>query len=164
MLVEVGLEPVQGPGGEGQAELGRIGQRGGQDLGDLLGRIGGRASGAGLVLQAVGALEVEPPDPAVDGGARDAQVARDLGGALALCGGQDNLGALDGAGRGGAGVGQRLDPLAFLGCQGPERDSLRHGGVLRSDAPLILRHATCRMHHILQTFQYLTGLGSAARR
>jgi hypothetical protein len=116
VLIEVGLEPVQRPGGEGQAQRPGVGQGGGEDLGDLLRGIGGRASGAGLVLQAVGALEVEPRDPAVDGGPRDAQVARDLGGALALCGGPDNLGALDGAGRGGAGVGQRLDLLALLGC------------------------------------------------
>ena len=149
MLVEVVPEPVQGPGAEGQAELGGIGQRGGEDLGDLLRGIGGRASGAGLVLQAVGPLEVEPPDPAVDGGARDAQGSRHLGGALAFGGGQDNLGALDGAGRRGTGMGQRLDLLAFLGCQGSERDSLRHGGGLHSDAPLILRHVTWRMHHIM---------------
>jgi hypothetical protein len=116
VLVEVGLEPVERPGVEGQAQRPGVGQGGGQDLGDLLRGIGGRASGAGLVLQAVGPLEVEPPDPAVDGGARDAQGSRHLGGALAFGGGQDNLGALDGAGRGGAGVGQRLDLLAFLGC------------------------------------------------
>jgi hypothetical protein len=129
VLVEVGLEPIERPGGEGQAQTPGVGHRGGEDLGDLLRGIGGRASGAGLVLQAVGPLEVEPRDPAVDGGPRDAQVACELGGALAPCGGQDNLGALDGAGRCGAGVGQRLDLLAFLGRQGSERDSFRHGGI-----------------------------------
>jgi len=141
------LEPVQGPGAEGQAERLRVGERGGEDLGDLLRRVDGRSTGTGLVLQAVRALEVEPLNPAVDGGPGDVQGPSDLGRALALGGGQDNLGALDGAGRGGARARQRLDLLALVGCQWPERDFLRHGGGLRSDAPLILRHATWWMNH-----------------
>jgi hypothetical protein len=51
LLVEVGLEPVERPAAEGQAQLLGVGQRGGDDLGALLGRVGVRAARAGPLLQ-----------------------------------------------------------------------------------------------------------------
>jgi hypothetical protein len=106
VLVEVRLEPVQGPRGERQAERQRVGHRRGQDLGDLLGRVRGRPTGSGLVRQGGDPLGVEPGDPGIDGGARDAQVAGDAAGPAALGGGQDDAGALDQPGLGGAGAGE----------------------------------------------------------
>jgi hypothetical protein len=120
VLVEVGLEPVECPRGVGQAEGLRIGQGGGEDLGDLLGGVDGGASGAGLILQAGGPLEVEPADPAVDGGAGDAELAGGGGDFRPVGQGGDDAGALDGAGLGGAGAGQRLDGLPLLGRQWAE--------------------------------------------
>ena len=59
LLVEVDLQAVERPGAKGPAQVLRVGQGRGDDLGDLLGRIGGRASGAGLVLQPIGPLGVD---------------------------------------------------------------------------------------------------------
>jgi hypothetical protein len=137
--VEVVLQAVQRPGGEGQAQLPRVGQGGGQDLGDLLGRVGGRAAGAGHVLQAGEALEVVAADPGVDGRARDAQLTGDGGGLQAARGGLDDAGALDGAGRRGAGSGQVLDGLAFLGGQCAEDDLGGHGAPRSRDDRLTRR-------------------------
>jgi hypothetical protein len=115
LLVEVVLEAVERPGRVVQAQGAGVGQRRGQDLGDLLGRVGGRPSGAGHVVQAGDALGVEAPDPGVGHGPGDAEPGGDGGGAEPLGGGQDDAGALDDAGLGGAGAGRRLDGLAFLG-------------------------------------------------
>ncbi len=98
-----------------EPERPRVAQGGGQDLGDLLGRVGGRAARAGHVVQAGEALEVESPDPAVDGGPGDAEPSG--GGGDFLPGGQggDDPGPLDGAGRCGSGAGQVLDGLPLRG-------------------------------------------------
>ena len=111
------MQPVQRPGAERQAQLLRGGQGGGDDLGDLLGGVGGGAATAGHVLEPVGPLGVEPPDPGGDGGAGDAELAGDGGGAEAGGGLQDDLGPLDDAGLRRAGAGQGLDGLALLGGQ-----------------------------------------------
>jgi hypothetical protein len=115
LLVEVVPQAVERPAGEGQAELLRVGQGGGEDLGDLLRGVGGGPARAGLVVQAGDALEVEPLDPGVDGGARDAQVAGDGGGVPALGGREDDPGPFDDAGLGGAGAGEVLDAPPLLG-------------------------------------------------
>jgi hypothetical protein len=111
------VQPVERPAPEGQAEVLRVGQCRGEDLGDLLGRVSGGAAGPGHVLQPVGALGVEPPQPGVDGGPGDAEAAGDGGGAEALGGGPDDVGPLDEPGLGGAGVRERLDGQPLLGGQ-----------------------------------------------
>jgi hypothetical protein len=70
LLVEVGLQAVQRPAVEGQTQMLRIGQRGGDDLGALLGRVGVRAPGSRPIPQPVESLLIEAMDPGVDGGAR----------------------------------------------------------------------------------------------
>jgi hypothetical protein len=86
-LVEVGLEPVQRPAGKGEAERLGVGHRGGENLSDLLGRVGRRAAGPGLIGERGDPLGVESRDPVVDGGAGDAELAGDGGGAAATGGG-----------------------------------------------------------------------------
>jgi hypothetical protein len=114
VLIEVRLEPIQRPGSEGQTERLGVGQGGGEDLGDLLGRVGGRPPRSGLIGQGGGPLGVEPLDPGVDRGARDAEVACDGRGPSALGGGQDDPGALDQAGLDDAGAGEIFDVLPLL--------------------------------------------------
>jgi hypothetical protein len=62
-LVEVGRQPVERPGGEGQVQALGIGQRRGDHLRHLLGRVGWRATGARPILQTGYAARVEPLDP-----------------------------------------------------------------------------------------------------
>jgi hypothetical protein len=113
--VEVVLKPVERPGTEGQAQGLRVGQRGGEDLGDLLGGVGRGPAGAGHVGQAGGPLGVEPGDPPIDRGPGDAERRGGRGDlhAAGECG--DDLGPLDGSGLGGAGAGQVLDGLPLVG-------------------------------------------------
>jgi hypothetical protein len=131
VLVEVGLEPVERPGGEGQAERPGVGHRGGEDLGDLLRGIGGRPPGAGLIRQGGGPLGVEAGDPGVDGGARDAQIVGDGRGPATFGGGQDDVGPLDQAGLGGAGGGELLELLPLGIGQLAELDFRLHGCLPR---------------------------------
>jgi hypothetical protein len=44
LLVEIGLQAVERPAAEGQAQALRAGQRGGEDLGPLLGGVGVRTT------------------------------------------------------------------------------------------------------------------------
>jgi hypothetical protein len=127
MLVEVGLDPIQGPGGEGEPERAGVGHRGGEDLGDLLGRIGRRPAGSGLIGQGRDPLGVEACDPGVDRGSRDAQVAGDGGDRPALGGGEDDPGPLDQADLVGAGAGQVFEFLPLLIGQLAELDLRLHG-------------------------------------
>jgi hypothetical protein len=127
VLVEVGPEPVQRPAGEGQAQRGGVGQGRGDDLGDLLGRVGGRAARTRLIRQGGDALGVEASDPGVDGGARDAEIAGDGGDAAALAGRQHDPGPLDQAGLGGAGAGELFEFLPLRVGQLAELDLGLHG-------------------------------------
>jgi hypothetical protein len=68
VFVEVALEAVERPASEGEAQLLRVGQRDGDDLGPLLGGVGVRASGATPLLQSLDASLIEPADPGIDGG------------------------------------------------------------------------------------------------
>jgi hypothetical protein len=58
LLVEVGLQPIERPAAEGQAQVLRGGQRGGDDLGALLGGVGVRPARAGAIAEAGEALLV----------------------------------------------------------------------------------------------------------
>lgn len=117
MLVEVGLQAIERPGAERQAERFRVGHRGGEDLGDLLWWVGGGSPRARLVEQPGGSLGVEALDPGVYGGTGDAEFPGDRRRARTLSRGHDDAGPLDGAGLGSPRVGERLDRLTFLGCQ-----------------------------------------------
>ena len=71
-LVEVISQAVERPAAEGQAQALRVGQRRGDDLGALLGRVGGRAPGPGPIFQATEPPVVEASDPGVDRGPANA--------------------------------------------------------------------------------------------
>jgi hypothetical protein len=120
VLLEVGAQAVERPAPEGQPQLLWVGQRGGDDLGDLLGRVDGGPAGSGHVLQSVGPLGVEPPDPGGGHGAGDVQLAGDGGGPQPGGRPEHDVGPLDDAGLGGAGAGQGVDGPALLGGQPPE--------------------------------------------
>jgi hypothetical protein len=98
LLVEVGLQAVERPASEGEPQALRIGERRGDDLGALLGRIGRGTPGPGLVLQSAESLVIEAMDPGVDRGSRDVQVLGHLAGPLPVGDGQKDLGPLDEAG------------------------------------------------------------------
>jgi hypothetical protein len=109
------VQPVECPGSVGQTKRLRVGQGGGQDLGDLLRRVGRRPPRTGHVVQAGGTLEVEPLDPTVDRGPGDTEFARGDGDLHPIGQCDNDRGPLDGAGLGNAGAGQRLDGLPLLG-------------------------------------------------
>jgi hypothetical protein len=68
LFIEVGLQAIERPAGEGQAQALRIGQRRGDDLGALLGGVGVRPPGPRLILQAVEPPAIAAMDPGIDGG------------------------------------------------------------------------------------------------
>jgi hypothetical protein len=84
LLVEIGLQAVQRPAGDGQAQAFGVGQRRGDDLGTLLRGVGMRPPGSRLVLQAVEPLFVEAMGPGVDRGPGDAEILGNLAGSLSL--------------------------------------------------------------------------------
>jgi hypothetical protein len=98
LLVEVGLQTIERPATEGQAQVLGVCQRGGDDLGPLLGGGGVRASGPGPILQAIEPSLVEAMDPGRDRGPGDAQVLGHLAGPSPVGAGQEDLGALDESG------------------------------------------------------------------
>jgi hypothetical protein len=141
LLVEVGLQAVQRPAAEGQAQALRVGQRGGDDLGALLGRVGRRPPGPRPILQPVEPLIVEAVDPGVDRRPREAQVLGDLAGPSPVGDGEEDLGPLDETGLGGTRSRKLLEGLAFHGSRFAERDfGGGHGCTsLRSKATPVLR-------------------------
>src|SRR5262249_18741528 len=90
LLIEVSLQAVERPAAEGQAELLRVGQGGGDHLGALLGGVGVRPAATGTLLQPPQALLVEPADPGIDGRPGAAQARGDLAGCLPLGGRLDD--------------------------------------------------------------------------
>jgi hypothetical protein len=127
VLVEIIPEPVEGPASEREAELLRVGQRDGDDLGTLLGGVGVWASGAMPLLQPLDAMLIEPADPGIDGGPGTAQVGRDLTGGLARGGGLDDPCPIDQASGCGACSGEIGDGELFLGGHLTENDFSSHG-------------------------------------
>jgi hypothetical protein len=140
------LQAVEGPAAERQTQPLGIGQGGGDDLGALLGRVGGRPTRSGPLLQPPEPFVVEAPDPGGGGGPRAAEARGDGSGGLSLCGGLDDPGAVDQAGGGGACLGERGEGLVFLGRQFAECDSGSHGHT-SSGCTLCQKQITCRMHH-----------------
>jgi hypothetical protein len=108
-LVEVGGQPVQRPGGEGQVEALGIGQRRGDHRRHLLGRVGRRAADARPILQPGHAARVEPLDPGAHRVGCQAQLGRDRRRHPALARLPDDARPLDLPRRCGAGMGQLLD-------------------------------------------------------
>jgi hypothetical protein len=141
VLVEVGPQAVQRPAAEGQVQPLRVGQRRGDDLGALLGGVGVRPAGAVPILEAVEAPLVEAPDPGVDGGSADAQVAGDLAGASPVGDSGQDAGALDEARLGRARGRELFEGLTFLGGEWTQHDfGVVHGCTsLRSKATPVLR-------------------------
>jgi hypothetical protein len=137
LLVEVGLESVECPAAEGQAQPLGIGQRRGDDLGPLLGGVGVRPAGPGPLLQAGEPLVVEPADPGVDGGPGAALGLGDGGGLLAAGGGEDDPGAFDETGGCGAGVAQCIEGGLLLCGHRAERNLGGHGCASLKGLPLI---------------------------
>ncbi len=101
LVVEVGLQAIQRPAAEGQAQALGVGQGSGDDLGPLLGGVGVRPARAGAVVEAAQPLLVEAMDPDVDRGPRDAEVLGDLAGPSSVGEGQEDPGPLDEANLGG---------------------------------------------------------------
>jgi hypothetical protein len=126
LLVEVGLEPVECPGAERQAQGLRIGQCRSDDGGPLVGVIGVRAARAGTVLQGGQPAIVEPADPDRNGRSGDIQLARDVGGRSALGDRQDDLSAFDDSGRGGASMGEPFQLTPLVGRQFAKGNSCWH--------------------------------------
>jgi hypothetical protein len=128
LFVEVGLQPVERPAAEGQAQVLRGGQGRGEDRGPLVGVVGGRAARAGSVLQGGGPAVVEPADPGRDGRPGEVESAGDLTDRLAVGGGQDEAGPLDGPGRGDPGMGELFQFSPLVGGEFTKPDSGWHGG------------------------------------
>jgi hypothetical protein len=145
LLVEMDLQPVQGPAGEGQAQVLRGSQRRGDDLGPLLCGVDRRPAGAGALLEPGDPVLVEAADPGIDGGSGAAGRLGDGGGGSAVGGGLDDSGPFGQADRGGARAEQVRDGLLLLGRHRAESDSGGHGHLL-GDTSIHLQ-ITCRMHH-----------------
>jgi hypothetical protein len=127
LLVKVGLQPIQRPATEGQAQVRRVGQGRGDDRGPLIGVVGVRAARAGAVLQGGEAAVVEPADPGRDGRPGDVQLVGDLADRLPVGRGQEEAGPLDEPGRCGPGAGEPLQFSPLGGGQFAEGDSGWHG-------------------------------------
>ncbi len=110
MLVEIGGQPVERPAGKGQSQCFRLGQRGSDHRGHLLGRIGRRATAARMVLQRTEALGIEAVDAPAHCIAIKPQCGRNRGRRLSLAGLPQDLGAFDGLRWCGSRMGQFLEP------------------------------------------------------
>ncbi len=141
LLVEVDAQAVQRPAAEGQTQALRVGQRGGDDLGALLGGIGVRAPGPGPIPQSMEALLIEAMEPGVDGGAGQPQFLGDVAGPMSIGDSQEDLSPLHEAGLRGPRVSQLLQGVPFLGSQLAKPDfGEGHGCTsLRSKATPVLR-------------------------
>jgi hypothetical protein len=95
LLVEVGLESVKCPAGERQAQFLGIGQGGGEDLGALLGGVGVRPTGSGLIAEPGQAVLVEAMNPGVDRGSADTELVCDRRGPATVGGGHQDASSLD---------------------------------------------------------------------
>ena len=95
LIGQIGHQPIQGPAGKGQAQLGGPGQGRGDDGAALFGRIGRGTSGAHVLFQPVQAACVEAVDPVANRVAAQIHPAGDLLRLQAAQGMDDNLGAAD---------------------------------------------------------------------
>jgi hypothetical protein len=135
LLVEVGLQPVERPAAEGQAQLLGVGQGGGEDGGPPVGVIGGRAAQARSVLQGGEPAVVEPADPGRDGRPRDVQLAGDLADGPAVGGAEHDAGPFDEPGRGGSGTGEPLQFSPLVTGEFAKWDSGWHRCISLQTAP-----------------------------
>ena len=84
LLAEVGHQAIQGPRGEGQAQLRRTAQGGLDDRAPLLGRVGRRPPRAHVLFQPRQAALIEPLEPEPNRGAAQTHPGRDVRRAQAL--------------------------------------------------------------------------------
>ena len=92
---QISHQPIQGPAGERQAQLGGPRQGRGDDGAALLGRIGRWSSGAHVLFQPVQTACVEAVDPGANRVAAQIHPAGDLLRLQAAHGMDDNLGTAD---------------------------------------------------------------------
>jgi hypothetical protein len=114
MFLEVGLQPVQRPRAEGQAQLVGLGQCGGDYLGALLGVVGGWPTGPRSVLQAVDAGFVEACNPGVNSRTRNSKPPGDSAASLTVTQSEEDLGPLHEASLCRSGSSQLLQVRLFL--------------------------------------------------
>ena len=142
-LVEVGGQPVQRPRRKRPIQRLGVGERGGDHGGDLLGRIGRRPAGAGLIREAVKAGGLEAVDPDAHGMGGKAKLLGDARDVFAPAGAPDDAGTLNLPGGRCARMGQPLDRRLLLLRQltqpQPSHGHLRQNGAHDS--------MNCRMHH-----------------
>src|SRR5262249_37637304 len=123
-------------------------------LGASLGGVARSSPRARPLAQAIDPLVMEAVDPGVDGGPGDAEFVSDSAGSLTPVDGQDDLGPLDEAGLGGAGVCQPLGGPGFLVGGFAEGDVGDDHGyppfashILSTSQPD--REFSCRVHHLV---------------
>ncbi len=119
MLVQVGGQSIQGPGGKRQPERLWLGQRTRNHGGGLLRRIGGRASGAMPILESLHSLCIEAVDALAHRLGIQAQTRGNGRCAFPVTGAPDDLSPLHHLSRSGVRVSQRLDPCTLLNGQIP---------------------------------------------
>jgi hypothetical protein len=95
LLVEVGLESVECPAGERQAQFLGGGQHGGEDLGALLGGVGVRPTGSGLIAEPGQAVLIEAMNPGINRGPADTELMGDRRGPATRGGGHQDASSLD---------------------------------------------------------------------
>ena len=119
LLMQVGGQSVERPGGKRQPERLWLGQCTRNHGGGLLRRIGGRASGAMPILEGLHSLCIEAVDAPPHRLDIKAQARGNGGCALPVTGTPDDLSPLHHLSRSGARVGQRLDCRTLLNHQFP---------------------------------------------
>ena len=110
LVREIGDQPIQGPAGEGQTQLGGPGQGRGDDGAALLGRIRRRSAGAHVLFQPVQTARIEAVDPVANRVAAQIHPAGDLLRLQAAHGMDDNLGTVN---KGSSKRVRSRDPLNF---------------------------------------------------
>jgi hypothetical protein len=144
LLVEVSLQAVERPAGQGQTQALGIGQSGGDDFGALLGGGGVGSARVRAIIEAGQPPLVEAMDPGGDRLPADVDLRGDSAGALSVGGDQKDLGALEETGWCSPRLSQLLEGVTLPGRQGAERDLVgsRHGCT--STREYILSTRDCR--------------------
>jgi hypothetical protein len=155
LLVEIGLQAVEGPTTKRQTEGLGIGQGRGDYFRTPLGGVGLRAARAGAIVEAGQPLLVETMNPVVNSFSADMEVGRDGTGALSLCSSAENSGARDESSRCRPGLSQLLKDALLLGGQSAQGDlgDGGHGSTSTRKPILSTRDCpcriTCRMNHLV---------------
>ena len=149
VLGQVGRQPIQRPAGERQLQGRGIGERSGDHGGTHIGRVGGRAARARLVLQSRKPLCVEAADAATHGlGAQPERVGNG-GRRFALAGMPDDAGALDTTRGCFAQAGQVVHRCSFFSAQVAQANRGTTHGISPAEQRSPVYHLTCRMNHLV---------------